>query len=55
MTTTRTDYEIVVDALAYMAAHCRDAGLIDSCDEYLTTLERIRYGDVELQPHRLTR
>jgi hypothetical protein len=48
--TQRSDRDVIVDALAYMAAQCRDAGLIDSCDEYLLTLERVRYGDLEIIP-----
>jgi hypothetical protein len=46
----RSDRDVIVDALAYMAAQCRDAGLVDSCDEYLLTLERVRYGDLEIIP-----
>jgi hypothetical protein len=46
----RTDRDVIVDALAYLAAHTRELGLLDRCDEYLSTLERVRYGDLELVP-----
>jgi hypothetical protein len=51
----RSDRDVIVDALAYMASQCRAEGLRDECDEYLLTLERVRYGDLELVPtHRST-
>lgn len=47
---TRSDRDVIVDALAAMASRCREAGLIESCDEYLLTLERVRFGDLEIIP-----
>jgi len=46
----RSDRDLIIAALAHMASQCREAGLIESCDEYLLTLERVRFGDLEIIP-----